>query len=66
VASRGKDTKKVDSSFNEAIRIMEAAESAEESSDIYQRYAQVLANRGQHEQASKFYEKAYKAVTRRY
>jgi tetratricopeptide (TPR) repeat protein/DNA-binding XRE family transcriptional regulator len=66
VASRGKDTKKVDSSFNEAIRIMEAGESAEESSDIYQRYAQVLANRGQHEQASKFYEKAYKAVTRRY
>jgi tetratricopeptide (TPR) repeat protein len=66
VATLGKDAKKADSHFNEAIHITEAAENGEESSDIYQRYAHVLAGRGQHEQASKYYEKAYKAVTRRY
>jgi tetratricopeptide (TPR) repeat protein/DNA-binding XRE family transcriptional regulator len=66
VATRGKDQKKVDSHFSEAVKIIEAGEGGEESSDIYQRYAHVLANRGQHEQASKFYERAYKAATRRY
>jgi tetratricopeptide (TPR) repeat protein len=66
VATRGNDTKKADSHFNEAIRITEAGEDSEESSDIYQRYAHVLASRGQHEQASKYYERAYKAVTKRY
>jgi tetratricopeptide (TPR) repeat protein len=66
IATRGKDTKKVDSYFNEAIKLIEASNNADESSDIYQRYAQVLASRGQHEQASKFYEKAYQAATRRY
>ncbi len=66
VATRGKDPKKVDSHFSEAIKIIEAGEGGDESSDIYQRYAHVLAGRGQHEQASKFYEKAYKAATRRY
>jgi len=34
-------------------------------SDIYQRYAQVLATRGQHEKASKYFERAYNAVTNR-
>jgi tetratricopeptide (TPR) repeat protein len=66
VATRGKDPKKVDSHFSEAIKIIEAGEGGEESSEIYQRYAHVLAGRGQHEQASKFYERAYKAATRRY
>jgi tetratricopeptide (TPR) repeat protein len=66
IATRGKDTKKVDTYFNEAIRIIEAGDNAEESSDIYQRYAHVLAGRGQHEQASKYYEKAYQAATKRY
>jgi len=66
VSSRGNDTKKTDANFNEAIKLMEANQGGDEASDIYQRYAQVLANRGEHEQASKYYEKAYKAVTRRY
>jgi tetratricopeptide (TPR) repeat protein len=69
IATSNKDNKKADNHFTEAIRIVEAAQSGEgdeESSDIYQRYAQVLAGRGQHEQASKYYERAYKAVTRRY
>jgi tetratricopeptide (TPR) repeat protein len=66
VSSRGKDDKKTDTSFNESIKLMEANEGGDEASDIYQRYAQVLANRGEHEQASKYYEKAYKTVTRRY
>ena len=66
IATQDKNIKKVDAHFNEAIRITEAGEDSEKSSDIYQRYAHVLASRGQHEQASKFYERAYKAVTRRY
>jgi HTH-type transcriptional regulator, quorum sensing regulator NprR len=64
VATGNKDTKKADDYFKEAIRIIESVE-GDASSDIYQRYAQVLAGRGQHEQASKYYEMAYKAVTKR-
>jgi transcriptional regulator with XRE-family HTH domain/Tfp pilus assembly protein PilF len=73
VATRGKDPKKADTYFNEAIKIIEAGDggergqsgqSGEESSDIYQRYAHVLASRGQHEQASNYYAKAYDIATR--
>ncbi|MEO8287493.1 MAG: tetratricopeptide repeat protein [Chloroflexota bacterium] len=66
VVTRGGDARKADEHFNEAIKIIEMSEGGEASSDIYQRYAQVLAGRGQHEQASQYYERAYKAVTKRF
>jgi tetratricopeptide (TPR) repeat protein len=65
IATQRGDTEKADKLFDEAIGIIESAEAAEVSSDIYQRYAHVLASRGQHEQASRYFERAYKVVTKR-
>lgn len=65
IASQRGDAKQSDSLFNEAIGLLEAGEAAGKASDIYQRYAQVLAGRGKHEQASRYFEQAYKAVTKR-
>lgn len=65
VATANHEADEADQHFNEAARIVEASENGAVASDIYQRYAQALANRGQHEQAAKFYERAYRAVTRR-
>jgi tetratricopeptide (TPR) repeat protein/DNA-binding XRE family transcriptional regulator len=65
IATQRGDNGKADKAFAEAIEIIEKAEAAEVSSDIYQRYAHVLASRGQHEQASRYFERAYKVVTKR-
>lgn len=65
VAGQRGDNKQSDALFNEAIELLEAGEAAGKASDIYQRYAQVLAGRGKHEQASRYFERAYKAVTKR-
>ncbi|MDQ5824239.1 MAG: helix-turn-helix domain-containing protein [Chloroflexota bacterium] len=65
IAAQRGDAKQSDSLFNEAIQLLEAGEAAGKASDIYQRYAQVLAGRGKHEQASRYFEQAYKAVTKR-
>lgn len=65
IAGRRDDTKQSDALFNEAIELLEAGEAGGKASDIYQRYAQVLAGRGKHEQASRYFERAYKAVTKR-
>lgn len=65
IAAQREDTKQADALFNEAIGLLEAGEAGGKASDIYQRYAQVLAGRGKHEQASRYFEQAYKAVTKR-
>ncbi|MEO6456979.1 MAG: helix-turn-helix transcriptional regulator [Chloroflexia bacterium] len=65
IASQTGDAKKTDSLFDEALQIIESNQAVDISSDIYQRYAHVLASRGQHEQASKYFELAYKRVTNR-
>jgi tetratricopeptide (TPR) repeat protein/DNA-binding XRE family transcriptional regulator len=65
IATQRGDTAKADKLFDEAIGIIESAEAAEVSSDIFQRYAHVLASRGQHEQASRYFERAYKVVTKK-
>ena len=65
IASQAGDTKKTDNLFDEALQIVESNQALDISSDIYQRYAHVLASRGQHEQASKYFELAYKTVTNR-
>ncbi len=65
IAAQRNDAGQADAMFNEAIALLESGEAGEISSDIYQRYAQVLAGRGQHEQASRYFERAYKTVTRR-
>jgi tetratricopeptide (TPR) repeat protein len=65
IAAQREDTKHSDALFNEAIALLEAGEAGGKASDIYQRYAQVLAGRGKHEQASRYFEQAYKAVTKR-
>jgi tetratricopeptide (TPR) repeat protein len=65
IASQRGEAKQSDALFNEAIQLLEAGEAAGKASDIYQRYAQVLAGRGKHEQASRYFEQAYKAVTKR-
>lgn len=59
------DHERADQAFSEAISLIEGGEGNEVSSDIYQRYAQVLANRGEHQQASKYFERAYRVVTKR-
>ncbi len=59
------DLQAADQMFEEAIKLIESSAASEMSSDVYQRYAQVLASRGNHEQASRYYERAYKAVTRK-
>ena len=51
------DSIKADQSFTEAIEISET-DGAGSSGEIYQRYAQSLASRGQHEKASQYFEKA--------
>lgn len=65
IAAQRGNTKEVDSAFGEAVQIIESSGGNEVLSDIYQRYAQVLAGRGQHEQASKYFERAYKAVSKK-
>ncbi len=65
IAAQRSDNKQSDALFNEAIALLEAGEAGGKASDIYQRYAQVLAGRGKHEQASRYFELAYKAVTKR-
>jgi tetratricopeptide (TPR) repeat protein len=65
VATRSGDDKKADKAFTEAIDLIERGDGGEMASDTYQRYAQVLAGRGQHEKASKYFERAYKSVTKR-
>jgi tetratricopeptide (TPR) repeat protein len=64
IATQGGDTTRADTMFTEAIDILEGHEAAG-GSDIYQRYAQVLAARGDHERASKYYERAYHVATKR-
>jgi tetratricopeptide (TPR) repeat protein/DNA-binding XRE family transcriptional regulator len=59
------NAKRGDELFTEAIKLAESGEAGEDASDIYQRYAQVLASGGKHEQASRYYEMAYKAATMR-
>jgi tetratricopeptide (TPR) repeat protein len=63
VAVQGGDAKGGDEMFGEAIKLSESGEAGEDASDIYQRYAQVLASAGKHEQASRYYEMAYKTAT---
>ena len=65
ITSRTGDAGKTDRLFDEALQIIESNRAPDISSDIYQRYAQVLATRGQHEKASKYFERAYNAVTNR-
>jgi tetratricopeptide (TPR) repeat protein len=62
VSTTGGDTKKADKLFSEAIGIIEMDGNGPPAGEIYQRYAQALANRGQHEKASKYFEKAYKVL----
>jgi tetratricopeptide (TPR) repeat protein len=65
VSARSGDIEGAEALFAEAIRLVESSPSARIAGDIYQRYAQSLSRRGQHEQASRFYELAYSARTRR-
>jgi tetratricopeptide (TPR) repeat protein/DNA-binding XRE family transcriptional regulator len=65
VAVQSGDAKRGDELFGEAIKLAESGGAGEDASDIYQRYAQVLAAGGKHEQASRYYEMAYKAATMR-
>ncbi|HUP27725.1 MAG TPA: helix-turn-helix transcriptional regulator [Chloroflexia bacterium] len=65
VASRLGDDQKSDLMFDEAIQMIESNHAADISSDIYQRYAQVLAARGRHEQATRYFERAYRTITKK-
>lgn len=65
IAAQRIDTRQADAMFDEAVALLETAEAGELSSDVYRRYAQMLAGRGQHEQAARYFERAYNAVTRR-
>lgn len=65
IAAQRNDAEQADATFKEAIGLLESGEAGALASDIYQRYAQVLAGRGQHEQASSYFERAYREVTRR-
>jgi tetratricopeptide (TPR) repeat protein len=62
IASHRGDAGGADRMFSEAIEVLEASH-ASEGGEIYQRYAQTLASRGEHEQASRYYERAYKSAT---
>jgi tetratricopeptide (TPR) repeat protein len=62
VATAKGNDKEADKLFSEAIEIIEAESPEGSSGEIYQRYAQVLAGRGQHEKASKYFERAYQSV----
>jgi tetratricopeptide (TPR) repeat protein len=64
IATERGDSAQADSMFGEAINVLEGS-SSPGGSEIYQRYAQILASRGDHEQASHYYELAYHAVTNR-
>lgn len=64
VATAKDDHKTADKLFSEAIQIIEVAPPDGSSGEIYQRYAQVLAGRGQHEKASKYFERAYQALAK--
>ena len=59
--SRG-DARRADKLFTEAIEIVEADSAGPAAGEIYQSYAEVLAERGQHEKASKYFQKAYKVL----
>lgn len=65
VAARSGDIAGAEALFAEAIDLIESAPGTRVAGDIYQRYAQSLASRGLHEQASRYYERAYSARTRR-
>lgn len=65
VAGQRGDIDKAEALFGRAIDLIEASPGARITGDIYQRYAQSLSSRGQHQKASGFYEKAYSARTRR-
>jgi tetratricopeptide (TPR) repeat protein len=65
VAARQGDDHKTDRLFEEAIKLLNSLEPSDVSSDIYQRYARLLADRGQHERAATYFERAYRAVTKR-
>lgn len=65
IATQRHEDEQADTMFNEAITLLESGEAGEISSDIYQRYAQALAGRGLHEQASSYFERAYRTVTKR-
>ncbi|MDQ5824416.1 MAG: tetratricopeptide repeat protein [Chloroflexota bacterium] len=65
VAAHQGDNDKAEALFGRAIDLIESAPGARIAGDIYQRYAQSLSSRGQHEQASRFYERAYAVRTKR-
>ncbi len=65
VSARSGDIEGAEALFAEAISLIESAPGTRAAGDVYQRYAQSLASRGLHEQASRFYERAYSARTRR-
>lgn len=65
IATQKGDASGADQAFGEAIKLLEEGHAVESASDIYRRYAQALAGRGQHEQASGYFERAYEAITRR-
>ncbi|MFL5732644.1 MAG: helix-turn-helix domain-containing protein [Chloroflexia bacterium] len=62
VATASDDARRADKLFSEAISIIETDHAGGTAGEIYQRYAQVLANRGQHEKASRYFEKAYRVL----
>jgi tetratricopeptide (TPR) repeat protein/DNA-binding XRE family transcriptional regulator len=62
IASQRGEAEGADRMFSEAIEVLEASH-ASEGGEIYQRYAQTLASRGEHEQASRYYERAYQSAT---
>jgi HTH-type transcriptional regulator, quorum sensing regulator NprR len=59
IAARNGNMDSAHAQFREAIALVENARSREVAGSVYQRYAQVLARAGQHEQASRYYERAY-------
>ena len=65
VAAHAGDIDKAEALFGRAIDLIESAPGARITGDIYQRYAQSLSSRGQHEQASRYYERAYAARVKR-
>lgn len=65
IAAQRGNAKETDAAFNEAVEIIESGGGPDVLSDIYQRYAQVLASRGEHEQASRYFERAYRAVSKK-
>jgi tetratricopeptide (TPR) repeat protein len=65
VAAHKGDNDKAETLFGRAIDMIESAPGARKAGDIYQRYAQSLSSRGQHEKASRYYERAYAVRTKR-